>query len=109
MARATKARLGDRVEVVVADLHHFTSPEAADVLFPTATLRWGADHARLWRYPHDLPRAGGTLAVQCGGAGDIPGVEGAMAELPIALPPPCTWRRSGRRGPPTPCTRSSGR
>jgi trans-aconitate 2-methyltransferase len=86
MARATKARLGDRVEVVVADLHHFTWPDPADVLFSTATLHWVADHARLWRHLHGLLRDGGRLVVQYGGAGNIPGVEEAMAELAARAP-----------------------
>jgi trans-aconitate 2-methyltransferase len=86
MARATKARLGDRVEVVVADLHHFTWPDPADVLFSTATLHWVADHARLWRHLHGLLRDGGRLVVQYGGAGNIPGVEEAMAELAVRAP-----------------------
>jgi trans-aconitate 2-methyltransferase len=86
MARATKARLGDRVEVVVADLHHFSWPEPADVLFSTATLHWVPDHARLWRHLHGLLRNGGKLAVQYGGAGNIPGVEEAMAELAARAP-----------------------
>jgi trans-aconitate 2-methyltransferase len=86
MAHATRARLGDRVAVVVADLHHFTCPEPADVLFSTATLHWVPDHARLWRHLHGLLRSGGRLAVQYGGAGNIPGVEDAMAELAARAP-----------------------
>ncbi|RBY80615.1 methyltransferase type 11 [Geodermatophilus sp. TF02-6] len=81
MVRATRARLGDRAEVVRADLHEFTWPEPADVLVSTATLHWVPDHARLWRHLRGLLRPGGVLAVQYGGAGNIPGVEEAMAEL----------------------------
>jgi trans-aconitate 2-methyltransferase len=73
--------LGDRAEVVVADLRHVTLPEPADVLVSTATLHWVPDHARLWRHLHGLLRSGGVLAAQYGGAGNIPGVEDAMTAL----------------------------
>jgi trans-aconitate 2-methyltransferase len=81
MARATAARLGDRVEVVVADLREFSRSERADVLVSTATLHWVPDHPRLWQRLHGLLRPGGRLAVQYGGAGNIPGVEEAMGQL----------------------------
>ncbi|MGY1722243.1 class I SAM-dependent methyltransferase [Blastococcus sp. SYSU DS0533] len=86
MARATKARLGDRAEVIVADVRRFTWPQPADVLVSTATLHWIPDHPGLWRHLHTLLRPGGTLAVQCGGAGNIPGVERAMAYLASQAP-----------------------
>lgn len=81
MAQAAKARLGDRAEVIVADVRRFTWRRPADVLVSTATLHWVPDHPGLWRHLHTLLRAGGILAVQCGGAGNIPGVERAMADL----------------------------
>lgn len=81
MVSAAGARLGERVETVVADLRRFSWPEPADVLFSTATLHWVPDHAELWRHLRGLLRDGGTLTVQYGGAGNIPGVEDAMAEL----------------------------
>jgi trans-aconitate 2-methyltransferase len=81
MAQATEARLRGRVEVVVADLRDLTWGGRADVLVSTATLHWVPDHPRLWRRLHGLLRHGGLLAVQYGGAGNIPGVEEAMGEL----------------------------
>jgi trans-aconitate 2-methyltransferase len=70
----------------VADLQEFTWSGRADVLLSTATLHWVPDHPRLWRRLHNLLRPGGTLAVQYGGAGNIPGVEDAMGDLAAREP-----------------------
>jgi len=76
-----------RVRVLRQDLLELDIGEEADVIFSTATFHWIPDHARLFRALARNLKPGGTLAAQCGGAGNISRVgralRGVMEEEPF--------------------------
>lgn len=71
MVEAARARLGDRAEVLQADLADFTLAEPVDAVFSNAVLHWVADHEALFRCLHAALRPAGRLVAQCGGAGNV--------------------------------------
>lgn len=85
MVARAREHLGDRAEVVQADLLELDLGESFDALFSTATFHWVLDHERLFARLHDALRPGGRLVAQCGGAGNIAGVI-AAADTVAALP-----------------------
>jgi trans-aconitate 2-methyltransferase len=70
-ARARLAPLGERVQILEADLLELALPEPADAVFSTATFHWIADHERLFARLRALLRDGGRLVAQCGGRGNV--------------------------------------
>jgi trans-aconitate 2-methyltransferase len=73
MIEAARERLGERpnLELRVADLCELELGEPADAILSTATFHWIKDHAQLFGRLRAALRAGGQLAAQCGGHGNI--------------------------------------
>jgi trans-aconitate 2-methyltransferase len=88
MVDAARERLGDRVELHVADLASFDLGIQADAILSTATFHWIADHDALFGRLRAHLRPGGRLVAQCGGHGNIAAVHAAaraaMATAPYA-------------------------
>ncbi|MGZ6644584.1 MAG: class I SAM-dependent methyltransferase [Solirubrobacteraceae bacterium] len=83
MIEAARERLGDAVELHVADLLALDLGVRADAILSTATFHWIGDHDRLFARLRAHLRDGGRLAAQCGGRGNIANVH-AAAEAVIA-------------------------
>jgi trans-aconitate 2-methyltransferase len=77
MVEAARERLGDRVELRVADLLELELDRPVDAILSTATFHWIADHDRLFARLRDVLVAGGRLVAQCGGAGNIAALKAA--------------------------------
>ena len=96
MIEAARTRLGDRAELLVADLATLDLAEQVDAVFSTATFHWIADHDALFAALHRTLRPGGRLVAQCGGEGNIATVhtaaEAVLAEGPYAAHV-AGWRR----------------
>ncbi|MBJ7331803.1 MAG: class I SAM-dependent methyltransferase [Solirubrobacteraceae bacterium] len=89
MVAHARERFADtpNVEVVQGDLHALDLGERkVDVVFSTATFHWVKDHALLWRNLHAVMKPGGTLVAQCGGEGNIAGVQRAYSEVAAREP-----------------------
>jgi trans-aconitate 2-methyltransferase len=71
----------ERVRVLRQDLLELDLGEEADVIFSTATFHWIPDHGRLFRALARNLKPGGTLAAQCGGAGNVSRVGRALREV----------------------------
>jgi trans-aconitate 2-methyltransferase len=71
MVEAARERLGDTVDLRVADLVELELDRPVDAILSTATFHWIADHDRLFERLRDGLAPGGRLAAQCGGAGNI--------------------------------------
>jgi trans-aconitate 2-methyltransferase len=81
MIDAARERLGEAVDLRVADLVGLDlGGETVDVVFSTATFHWIADHDALFASLRGTLRAGGRLAAQCGGAGNIASVHAAARQ-----------------------------
>ena len=79
MIEAARERLGDRVDLRVADLVGLDLGEPVDAILSTATFHWIADHDALFRSLRANLRDGGRLVAQCGGKGNIASVHAAAA------------------------------
>jgi trans-aconitate 2-methyltransferase len=86
MIDAARERLGDRVELHVADLATFDLGVQADAILSTATFHWIADHDDLFARLHAHLRPGGRLVAQCGGHGNIAAVHAAARATMAAEP-----------------------
>jgi len=90
MLDRARERLGGdpRVHFIRADL---TEPlaltEAVDVIVSTSTLHWVPDHAGVFRRFADALNPGGRLHVDCGGAGNITGVQDAIRAAGVTWSP----------------------
>jgi trans-aconitate 2-methyltransferase len=71
MIEKARENLGDRVELVVADLLELELADPVDVVFSTATFHWILDHRRLFARLHAALAPGGRLEAQCGGIGNV--------------------------------------
>ena len=80
MTAQARERLGDRAEVVTADLLELALDRPVDAILSTATLHWVLDHDRLFANLLALLAPGGRLVVQCGGHGNIARVREAIEE-----------------------------
>ncbi|MGH2635294.1 MAG: class I SAM-dependent methyltransferase [Actinomycetota bacterium] len=81
-ARSRLARFGDRVEFVLADLQRPLPLERpVDAVLSTATFHWVRDHEALFRHLAAVLRAGGELAAQCGGHGNLASVARALLAI----------------------------
>jgi trans-aconitate 2-methyltransferase len=81
MVEAARERLGDRVELRVADLLELELDRPVDAILSTATFHWIADHERLFARLLDLLVPGGRLVAQCGGAGNIAALKDAAERV----------------------------
>jgi trans-aconitate 2-methyltransferase len=77
MVEAARERLGDSVELHVADLVELELDRPVDAILSTATFHWIADHDRLFGRLLDVLVPGGRLVAQCGGAGNIAALQAA--------------------------------
>ncbi len=73
--------LGDRVELIVADLSELELSEPVDAIFSNATFHWILDHERLFQRLVAALRPGGALEAQCGGRGNIAEWQRALESL----------------------------
>jgi trans-aconitate 2-methyltransferase len=77
MVEQASARLGDGVDVHVADLLELELDRPFDAILSTATIHWIADHDRLFARLLGALVPGGRLAAQCGGAGNVEALDAA--------------------------------
>ena len=78
MIERARERLGDRADLLVADLLDLELDEPVDVVFSSATFHWIPEHDRLFARLLAALRPGGRLLAQCGGAGNIAAVRAAL-------------------------------
>lgn len=71
MIAKARDNLGDRVELVVADLLELELADPVDVVFSSATFHWILDHRRLFARLHAALAPGGRMQAQCGGIGNV--------------------------------------
>jgi trans-aconitate 2-methyltransferase len=81
MVAQARERLGDRVDVRVADLVELQLERPVDAILSTATFHWIADHERLFARLLELLVPGGRLVAQCGGAGNVAELEAAARRV----------------------------
>lgn len=72
-------RSGD--EALVADLTSLELDERVDAVFSSAVFHWVLDHDLLFRRLAAVLRPGGSIAAQCGGAGNIDRLRTICAEV----------------------------
>jgi trans-aconitate 2-methyltransferase len=97
MVEAARERLGDAVELRVADLVELTLDRPVDAILSTATFHWIPDHEALFTSLREVLKPGGRLVAQCGGAGNIAALK-AAAEL-VGEREPFADRLGGWPGP----------
>ncbi len=81
MVQGARERLGDRVELRVADLVQLELDRPVDAILSTATFHWIADHDALFARLHATLQPGGRLVAQCGGAGNITALKAAAERV----------------------------
>jgi trans-aconitate 2-methyltransferase len=82
MVEFARGRLGDRAEVMLADLSDFDlHGRKVNAVFSTATFHWLKDHDRLFKNLRAVTNDGGRLVAQCGGFGNIAKFRSAALEL----------------------------
>ena len=81
LARERLAPFGDRVELVQADLTALPALEPVDAVMSVAAFHWIADHDVLFASLAAVMRPGARLTTDCGGAGNIAGVEAALSAV----------------------------
>jgi trans-aconitate 2-methyltransferase len=88
MVDHARAALGDRAQVMRAELTELELDDPVDAVFSNAVFHWISDHDRLFERMHAALRPGGRLAAQCGGEGNVARFHGAAraaaAEEPYA-------------------------
>jgi trans-aconitate 2-methyltransferase len=86
MIEQARERLGEGVDLRVADLPELRLEKPVDAILSTATFHWIADHDKLFARLIELLNPGGRLAAQCGGAGNIAAVETALRSVAAREP-----------------------
>ena len=81
MIDAARERLGDAVELRVADLVQLSLDEPVDAILSTATFHWIADHDALFARLREVLKPGGRLVAQCGGAGNVADLKAAAERV----------------------------
>jgi trans-aconitate 2-methyltransferase len=71
MIEKARESLGDRVELIVADLLELELADPVGVVFSSATFHWILDHRRLFARLHAALVSGGRMEAQCGGIGNV--------------------------------------
>jgi trans-aconitate 2-methyltransferase len=83
-ARRRLARFGDRVTFVQADLGRPLPIEGpVDAVLSTATFHWLPDHDSLFANLAAILRPNGRLVAQCGGTGNVAGIERILRDMGI--------------------------
>jgi len=99
MAGHARAALpADRVEVHHQDLAGLGLPRPVDAAFSNAVFHWVPDHDALFAALARALRPGGRLSAQCGGEGNVAGVQ-AAADASVASDPALRERFAGWNGP----------
>lgn len=86
MVAAARRALGDRAEVIEADLVDVVLDEPVDAVFSNAVFHWVPDHDALFRCLHAALRPRGRLVAQCGGAGNVERFLAAAREVSAREP-----------------------
>lgn len=97
MVEAARERLGDAVDLRVADLVALELDRPVDAILSTATFHWIADHDALFARLLANLAPGGRLVAQCGGAGNISALADAAAR--VGRRPPFADALGGWPGP----------
>jgi len=97
MVAVAREALGDRAEVIEADLVELELAEPVDAVFSSAVFHWVLDHDRLFERVHAALRPGGRLVAQCGGEGNVERFLEAASEA--AAEPPFVAHLIGWTGP----------
>ncbi len=71
MVAQARIALGERAQVLQAELTALELGEAVDAVFSNAVFHWVGDHDALFHRLHAALRPGGRLVAQCGGAGNV--------------------------------------
>lgn len=104
MIEAARSRLGDRAELIIADLATLDlGGRLVDAVFSNAVFHWLPDHQTLFAQLLGILRPGGRLVAQCGGQGNTP--ELVDATLAVGTDPRfapfledwCPWCFAGPR------------
>jgi trans-aconitate 2-methyltransferase len=102
MVKRARAALGERAEVICADLVELELDEPVDAAFSNAVFHWIADHDALFSRLHAALRPGGRLVAQCGGRGNIAQLREVAHALIQTAPfaahfdvPPAPWNYAG--------------
>ena len=83
---ARAALPADRVEVHQQDLAALSLAQPADAAFSNAVFHWVTDHDALFAALARVLRPGGRLSAQCGGEGNVAGVQAAADAIVAAAP-----------------------
>ena len=81
MIEQARTRLGDRADLVVADLTRPIPVEPVDAVMSVAAFHWVKDHDALFANLASITRPGGRLVSDCGGQGQLAVVEAAIEEV----------------------------
>ena len=71
MVELAREAVGDRGEVILADLARLELSESVDAVFSNAVFHWLEDHDALFGAMFAALAPGGRLVAQCGGAGNV--------------------------------------
>ena len=80
MIEAARERLGERAELIHADLVQLQLERPVDAVFSNAVFHWIHDHEALFGRLAAVLRPGGRLEAQCGGEGNVARFYAAAAE-----------------------------
>lgn len=82
MLDQARERLDDRATLVRADLTEaLPLPEPVDAVMSVAAFHWIRDHTLLFTQLRGAMRLGATLATDCGGRGNVVGVNAALTRV----------------------------
>jgi trans-aconitate 2-methyltransferase len=97
MVEHAREALPNRATVLRADLTELELEEPVNAVFSNAVFHWIADHDRLFERLCAALGAGGRLAAQCGGAGNVERFHRAAAA--VGSEPPYAEYLAGWTGP----------
>jgi trans-aconitate 2-methyltransferase len=80
VAKAREA-LGDRADVLEADLAQLELHQEVDLVYSNAVFHWITDHRNLFGRLFAALRPGGRLVAQCGGAGNVASLAEVIIEV----------------------------
>lgn len=81
MIEQARTRLGERAELVVADLTEPLPVEPVDAVMSVAAFHWVADHDLLFSRLAAAMRPGARLVSDCGGHGQLHNVDAALERV----------------------------
>ncbi|MGB0102300.1 MAG: class I SAM-dependent methyltransferase, partial [Nocardioides sp.] len=82
MLDQARERLDARVTLVRADLTQpLPLPEQVDAVMSVAAFHWIRDHTALFEHLHAAMKTGASLTTDCGGRGNVAGVNRALAQV----------------------------